>query len=771
VEYLANRGIVGRGDPLEPTRNIERNQHIKEVKQSTIQQKTTTVVLYSLLTEGDSKSIMLGGPQSSSGHPSACYDAKKACIRLLGEGSMLEGSVIEMEQAEQSGTFLLGEVMEIVIMGDDMIPLAVHNERPKKKTQSPKSVAAATIMAAGGKGSSVDENVSVNSQPKKYVYDELRRAEIQSLMKDKTIGREEKLRRMAEIKAKYDDIHSEASSTSRESESHPLKVTVAPDHPLTQQLSPPTRAVDRWNRGAVAAVSANALNNRSATQSKPDPQSNHQHTAPTKYNSTTNQAVVGTIPSREQQPQQQPHRDPEEVLDNISQGLSSGDSSPPVPTRAANRWNKAAVATVSANALNQSITKPKTPDPQTQPASDNNTSQALSTDDFSSPSPTRAANRWNKAAVAAVSANAVRQSITKPKTPDPQPQPASDNSARLRASNRWNKAAVVAVSANTIKQSITKKPSEQVKEVNEEHIDEIIIKLRFNDPSFTTLILDGRRFDDASWEELFDAIEENKHLTELSAVNCGLDDSTVGVLVLALVENETLIYINLSYNEGLTDDTAAGLRKVLTQGNAFVKKINIEGTNISSEAAEKIQTILDDRDESMMLVKLQEARQAKIKTLLAVSASDQIKKSLSSDDEEEEDDDDSHIPLKKKSSRSLHSTGSQKSGYSNRKSVSQLNVSLRGSLETSSHSKGASPTNKFQAAVRANKAARQMANLGGEMNHVGKSASQLKELRNQRGECVHCGQKCFQKTMFKTIPLSIPNKVHEGRCLRCVQFE
>ncbi|KAL7442713.1 hypothetical protein ACHAXM_009155 [Skeletonema potamos] len=698
---------------------------------------------------------MSGRPRSSSGHPSACYDAKKACIRLLGEGNLLEGSIIEMEQAEQSGTFLLGEVMEIVIMGDDMIPFAVHNEKPKKKTQSPTSIAAAATTAAVDKEVSVDENVRVNSQPKKYVYDELRRAEIQSLMKDKSIGREEKLRRMAEIKAKYDGIYSEAS-TSTESDSYPPKVT----------------DLDRWYRGAVAAVSANAFNNRSVTQPKPD-----QHTAPTNYNSTNNQALVGEITSREQQP----HSDPVEVLENIiSQGLFPVDSSPPPPTRAANSWTEAAVFAVTANAVRQSVPKPKTQDFQPQPVS-NTTSHGLSMVDSSPPSLSSASNRWNKAGVVAVSANSMRQSVPKSKVPDPQPQPVSNNTSQglstvdssppsiSSASSRWNKAGVVAVSANAIEQSTTKKPSEQVKEVNEDYIDDILIQLRFNDPSLTTLILDGRRFDDASWEGLFDAVEEHKHLTELSVVDCGLDDSTVGVLVLALVENESLISINLSHNEGLTDDTAEGLRKVLTQGNAFVKKINVEGTSISSEEADKIQAILDDRDESVMLAKLQEARKAKIKSLLSFSASDQIH---SSDEDDDEDDDDFFTPVRRKSGVSVYSTGSHKSGDSSKNSGSQIKVSRRGS--SSSHSRSItrpSPNNKLQAAVRANAATRQMANLGGDMDHVGKSASQLKELRKQRGECVYCGQKCFQKTMFKTIPLSIPNKVHEGRCLRCVQFK
>lgn len=41
-------------------------------------------------------------------------------------------------------------------------------------------------------------------------------------------------------------------------------------------------------------------------------------------------------------------------------------------------------------------------------------------------------------------------------------------------------------------------------------------------------------------------------------------------------------------------------------------------------------------------------------------------------------------------------------------------------------------------------------------------------LRRQRnGECQTCGQKCFQKKLFKMVPLTIPGEVLEGRCLAC----
>lgn len=578
---------------------------------------------------------MMEGPQSSTSSDntsqfSACYDAEKGCIRLLG-GGILEGSIIEMEQTEQSGTFMIGEVMEIVIMGDNMIPLAVHNEKVRN-------------IAPPTSTSTYPQDVTSDSRPKKYVYDELRRSEIQSLMRDKSLGRDEKLRRMAEIKAKYKDHHSDASSSS---ESVPPVNNAEAD----SSESIHSRVVHRWNKAAVAAVSVN----------------------------TVKQIV------------------------NNSEQLNA-----------------------------KTIQQPKSPaknNPEKQ--APENTPQTSSTE-ISPPSLTTASNRWNRAAVVAVSAKSIRDTIK------------------------------------------TAQPCEQQKIINQEDIDDIIQRLRQNDPSLTTLILDGRRFDDSRWDGLFDSIEENKLLTELSVVNCGLNDSTVGALVLALVENETLMSINLSCNKDLTDDTGEGLRKVLKQGNAFVKKMNIEDTSISSTVADKIQTILIERDDNVKLAKLQEARQAKIKALLSHSASDEVLRArrISSqqkdEDNEDEEKDGTQMPAKKGSTRSIHSSGSQRSGESRsrRGNFEALN-SRRGSFEAGRPS----PNNKFATAVRASMVTRQMANLGGDVvHHVGKTAAQLRELRKQRGECEHCGQKCFSKTLFKTIPLSIPDKVHEGRCLICVQF-
>jgi len=72
-----------------------------------------------------------------------------------------------------------------------------------------------------------------------------------------------------------------------------------------------------------------------------------------------------------------------------------------------------------------------------------------------------------------------------------------------------------------------------------------------------------------------------------------------------------------------------------------------------------------------------------------------------------------------------------------------------------------------QSIMRASVTAQQMVQLGGDIANVGADAVKLKQQRKLRGECEVCGQRCFTKTMFKTTPLTIPNAVLEGRCLKC----
>ena len=59
-----------------------------------------------------------------------------------------------------------------------------------------------------------------------------------------------------------------------------------------------------------------------------------------------------------------------------------------------------------------------------------------------------------------------------------------------------------------------------------------------------------------------------------------------------------------------------------------------------------------------------------------------------------------------------------------------------------------------------------MATLGGDIvTDVGADAKTLREQRKMRGECEGCGQKCFEKQIFKLTPLTIPQLVFEGHCL------
>lgn len=62
-----------------------------------------------------------------------------------------------------------------------------------------------------------------------------------------------------------------------------------------------------------------------------------------------------------------------------------------------------------------------------------------------------------------------------------------------------------------------------------------------------------------------------------------------------------------------------------------------------------------------------------------------------------------------------------------------------------------------------------MEHYGSDFNATGSvmSRAELEEQRRKRGECVRCGQKCFQKKLFKMIPITEHGKVENGRCLNC----
>ncbi|KAL3794129.1 hypothetical protein HJC23_012836 [Cyclotella cryptica] len=62
-----------------------------------------------------------------------------------------------------------------------------------------------------------------------------------------------------------------------------------------------------------------------------------------------------------------------------------------------------------------------------------------------------------------------------------------------------------------------------------------------------------------------------------------------------------------------------------------------------------------------------------------------------------------------------------------------------------------------------------MDTFGNDLSYGGQvlTKSELISRRERNGECVTCGQKCFNKKLFKMVPITIPGVVLEGRCLAC----
>ena len=97
-------------------------------------------------------------------------------------------------------------------------------------------------------------------------------------------------------------------------------------------------------------------------------------------------------------------------------------------------------------------------------------------------------------------------------------------------------------------------------------------------------------------------------------------------------------------------------------------------------------------------------------------------------------------------------------------SVESVGGGSRGSSRAGWGGTGAGHLNKL-VRRRRRTAIRQMTSLGG--SFATKDAEMVKEIRKLRGECGICGQKCYHMTVFKAIPLNIPEMVQEGRCLLC----
>jgi hypothetical protein len=295
-----------------------------------------------------------------------------------------------------------------------------------------------------------------------------------------------------------------------------------------------------------------------------------------------------------------------------------------------------------------------------------------------------------------------------------------------------------------------------------------------NDPLLDVLKLDGRKkIKPEDWESFFQSLESNNSLTHLSISRCDLTDEIVVNLVLALVDNETLIALKLSSNKGLTDDTGKGFIKVLTQSNKTLKKLDLSKTKVSKKALDKISGIMEKRDDQKRIARMQDLRQSKILDLLSFSAGDNIAAERKMSELLAESDDEGNDA----SVRSGQSGLSGKSGRSGRRqsvrSAPGSNAgrglgNMRGSLcasQIGGRGRGGAALRSSTTALRTSITARSMAQLGGDS--LGADSKKLREQRKMKGECEDCGQRCFLKSMFKSTPLTIPNVVYEGRCLKC----
>ena len=298
-------------------------------------------------------------------------------------------------------------------------------------------------------------------------------------------------------------------------------------------------------------------------------------------------------------------------------------------------------------------------------------------------------------------------------------------------------------------------------------IKRLIKMIKSDDPSLTVLKLDGRKkIKSDDWESLFESLEDNATITHLSISRCDIEDSMAVSLVLALVENETLVELQLNSNKGLTDDTGKGFVKVLRQSNSTLKKLGLLKTKVTKKSTNELNAILQERDDPKEKDKVQVEREEKLKALLSFSASDAIAKEAAA----------TTLDVSNRSESNLLDEPDTTKKKGKKKKDNWKTMSDSTALVTAGRGRGgrgsrasmrAGRGSNRQSTLRASMTAQQMAQLGGDLANVGADANKIKEQRKARGECETCGQKCYNKTMFKSTPLTVPRLVYEGRCLKC----
>jgi len=167
-------------------------------------------------------------------------------------------------------------------------------------------------------------------------------------------------------------------------------------------------------------------------------------------------------------------------------------------------------------------------------------------------------------------------------------------------------------------------------------------------------------------------------------------------LVLALVENETLVSLKVVMNKRITDDTAKGFVKVFTQSNKTLKKLDLTKTKVSKKSLKDLDKILEERDEKKIVAKLQAERQAKIQSMLKAASSE--KAASASDDENEPEMD---IMSGRSSLKSSKSGKSKKNKKGRGAKVSEASPPRRGARAGAGKNRAASGRQQFAKSVTA----------------------------------------------------------------------
>ncbi|KAL7533810.1 hypothetical protein ACHAXR_006578 [Thalassiosira sp. AJA248-18] len=717
-------------------------------------------------------------------------------------------------------------------------------------------------------------NNNNDDNPKKLSITEQKRLEIQSVMKDKTLGREAKQEQMAAIKSKYaklserelnrkasqDKIDKMKAQVAKErgdgsGDGDGIRVRAADDDEEEENDQVGELAMARQEFARPTAPMATIVSGRAWEESLDKNDSSHSHPSSSKrsnrsssYSSRSNDdddnddnGDDNDASSYEMNGDSNHTGGP---LTASSRTASSKENEAGGPKdNVANRWNRAAVKVVTTSMISNASTADNSH--RSGNASNGGggvggvsatTASADGHDDEES-NPSRkqravpaAGRRLNKKSNKAAINHGLDESNRSSGVasydmvfdgPNNQTsfitgQQQRQNNGRVSIANNTN---TDNPPSNNTSQSTIPPQVDPLEDIPTERtpIKKLVKKLNDDDPSLTVLKLDGRKkIKKEDWELLFESLEDNCTLTHLSMSRCELSDGMVVPLVLALVENETLVTLRLNNNKGLTDDTARGFIKVFNQSNKTLKKLEMTRTKVTKKSTQKLNEIFEERDDMKNAAKMQDERQKKIKSLLSFSAGDKVASDLAADVTKDDSgggsgngDDALNSSRHSENNNMLRvsfTSGAGSKASSKRATVgsttpskkrtgrpgSNANNSIRSrstsNTRPTSNTRGgrgginASTTRRLSGggrggagggarlrnpSMRASMTAQQMAQLGGDLANVGADTGKLKEQRKLRGECEVCGQKCYMKTMFKSTPLTIPNAVFEGRCLKC----